>query len=77
MRLRERGARVRIRSQATASRLAPVLEPTGKLSVPAPARAAGHGRSKRHAQARRRRSGGGWGATRSRSCGRPCWARWR
>jgi len=50
MRLRERGVRVRIRSQATASRLAPVLEPTGKLSVSAPARAAGYGRTKRHAR---------------------------
>jgi hypothetical protein len=49
MRLRERGTRVRIRSQATASRLAPVLEPTGRFSMPAPARAAGHRRSKRRA----------------------------
>ncbi len=47
MRLRERGTRVRIRSQATASRLAPVLEPTGKFSVSAPARTAGHRRPKR------------------------------
>lgn len=39
MRLRERGQRVRIRSRAPAQRIVPVLEPTGRFSVPAPARA--------------------------------------
>ena len=50
MRLRERGKRVRIRSQAASPRLAPVLEPTGRFSVSAPARAAARVRPKRRAR---------------------------
>jgi len=48
MRLRERGKRVRIRSQAASSRLVPVLEPTGNFFLPS--RAAGHVRPKRRVQ---------------------------
>lgn len=39
MRLRERGQRVRIRSHAPAQRMVPIVEPTGRCSLPAPARA--------------------------------------
>lgn len=50
MRLRERGKRVRIRSQAASARPVPVLEPTGRFSVSAPARAAARVRPKRRAR---------------------------
>jgi hypothetical protein len=50
MRLRERGKRVRIRSQAASARPVPVLEPTGRFGVSAPARAAARVRPKRRAR---------------------------
>ena len=48
MRLRERGKRVRIRSQAASPRLASVLEPTGRFYAPTPV--AARGRPKRRAR---------------------------
>lgn len=50
MRLRERGKRVRIRSQAVSPRPVPVLEPTGRFYAPAPKPVAARVRPKRRAR---------------------------
>ncbi|MCL6535088.1 MAG: hypothetical protein K6U77_03375 [Armatimonadetes bacterium] len=50
MRLRERGKRVRIRSQAASPRPVPVLEPTGRFYAPAPKPVAARVRPKRRAR---------------------------
>lgn len=53
MRSRERGKRVRIRSRASAPRYAPVLEPTGRFSLPAPAPAPARAAGRVRRRARR------------------------
>ncbi len=53
MRVRERGKRVRIRSRAGAPRYAPVLEPTGRFSLPAPAPAPARAAGRVRRRARR------------------------
>lgn len=57
MRLRERGQRVRIRSHAPAARAVPIVEPTGRCSLPAPARAP----KRRRGMRRVRRMSSLWG----------------